>query len=316
MSNNNINNYNSNYDPHHESSYGLFSRHADYLVDNEISRAFTRGWKYWPQIYYYLVDKLEDEIPEIADSDARSQIYESFVWDGNYEDYFAFLEMAQNGIYRNYMNEPLRRSMLSEEGQRNFNRWAIVANNNTNNPNNYSKSLHSMFHEPLPGNATNEITMEPITEGTNMVNFHDEFDQGRYYTKTTYNRMNKRNPYTRRNIRPNNITAYKARMKGGPNFIKPIGLLPNNFHKANTGDNHTITPNIIRSINNNRSSTIQLNTVRGSNTRNNTVRGSNTRNNTVRSNTVPTVSTKCKHGKCAIMGGRRTYKRHRNRQGS
>ena len=69
----------------------------------------------------------------------------------------------------------------------------------------------------LPTNATNAITMEPILEGTNMVNFHGESESGRYYTKNTYNSLTKpkRNPFTRSIIKPSNVISYKARVKGG-----------------------------------------------------------------------------------------------------
>jgi hypothetical protein len=80
-----------------------------------------------------------------------------------------------------------------------------------------------------------------------------------------------------------------------PNTIIPMGPLPNNFHKGNNSSRN----NGSKSGNNN---------------------GSNRNNNNNNNNAVPAVNTKCKKGKCSIMGGRRTsrrtrrntYKRRRN----
>ncbi len=77
---------------------------------------------------------------------------------------------------------------------------------------NFSDSLRYLFEDRLPVNAINAITFEPIQEGENMVNFHDEFEHGRFYTKSTYNSLHpKKNPYTKKNIRPDNVRYYKAR---------------------------------------------------------------------------------------------------------
>lgn len=109
--------------------------------------------------------------------------------------------------------------MLREAGavraQEINNRYNNNIINNGNN-NNYSQ-LNGLFKNSLPTNAVNAITMDPITEGQSMVNFHGEFEKGRYYTRDTYNSLSrpKRNPFTRRNIMPANVIAYKARVTGG-----------------------------------------------------------------------------------------------------
>jgi ankyrin repeat protein len=78
-------------------------------------------------------------------------------------------------------------------------------------------------------NATNILSMQNIETGTNMINFHDEFKHGRYYTKNTFNRLPiknvlvgndeymeaKENPTTRQAIDPVNIRRYKAVVSGG-----------------------------------------------------------------------------------------------------
>ncbi len=85
-----------------------------------------------------------------------------------------------------------------------------------NTENNYSLMLEGLYHEALPRNAINAVTMEPIEEGQNMVNFHGESELGRYYTQNTYHALkDKKNPFTRRNIKPRNLVFYKAKVKGG-----------------------------------------------------------------------------------------------------
>lgn len=66
----------------------------------------------------------------------------------------------------------------------------------------------------LPKNATNAITMEPIENGNTMVNFHDEYKHGRFYTKNTYDKFRKKeNPVTREPIL--DTVFYKAKIVGG-----------------------------------------------------------------------------------------------------
>lgn len=72
----------------------------------------------------------------------------------------------------------------------------------------------------LPADATNAITYDPIANGTNMVNFHGEFDHGRYYKRNTFAQLpagpngRKRNPYTQQNIM--NTRSYRARIPPQP----------------------------------------------------------------------------------------------------
>lgn len=85
---------------------------------------------------------------------------------------------------------------------------------NTNYPNNRQRTNRN-----LPANAENSISMNAIENGTNMVNFHDEFGHGRYYKASTFNSIRrnndtrlKHNPSTRQPIAPTNITRYRARV--------------------------------------------------------------------------------------------------------
>ena len=72
-----------------------------------------------------------------------------------------------------------------------------------------------MPYRTIPKNATNAISFEDITEGQEMVNFHDEAAHGRYYTRESYNALKSRNPFTREVINPRNVKTYKAHFKGG-----------------------------------------------------------------------------------------------------
>jgi hypothetical protein len=105
-------------------------------------------------------------------------------------------------------------------------------NNNNNNSNNYENrtdiyliagtvesikvSNASPKNIPLrniPRNSENILTKEPITNENIMVNFQGEFGHGRYYKKSTYNRMvHKINPFTRNPINKRN--EYKAKVGG------------------------------------------------------------------------------------------------------
>jgi hypothetical protein len=84
--------------------------------------------------------------------------------------------------------------------------------NNSNNNNSNNSNNNSIPSIVIPSNTVNSITQEPIVRGTKMVNFHNEREHGRYYTKATYNRLQspKRNPFTRELITPTNTIAYKA----------------------------------------------------------------------------------------------------------
>jgi hypothetical protein len=72
------------------------------------------------------------------------------------------------------------------------------------------------------GNAENIITSESIANGNMMANFHGEYEQGRYYKKSSVNRImagrnnQKKNPYTRVPISPENITHYVAKVNNVP----------------------------------------------------------------------------------------------------
>jgi ankyrin repeat protein len=66
----------------------------------------------------------------------------------------------------------------------------------------------------IPSDSSNTISYDNIKEGNAMVNFHDEFKQGRYYKKNTYDKLKEKiNPYTRVPI--NETTEYKAHIVGG-----------------------------------------------------------------------------------------------------
>lgn len=66
----------------------------------------------------------------------------------------------------------------------------------------------------IPPDSSNAISYDNIKEGNVMVNFHDEFKQGRYYKTNTYDKLKEKiNPYTRVPI--TEVKAYKAHIVGG-----------------------------------------------------------------------------------------------------
>lgn len=70
----------------------------------------------------------------------------------------------------------------------------------------------------VPEGAVNEVMMDEIVNGNNMINFHNERKYNRYYKKSSYNKLTKKlNPQTRRPIRPENIKVYKAKIVGKKN---------------------------------------------------------------------------------------------------
>ncbi len=86
------------------------------------------------------------------------------------------------------------------------------SNSNSNNNSNNNSNANNIRSITIPSNAVNAITQIPIEKGTIMVNFHNEKEHGRYYTKSTYRQLQrpKRNPFTREIINPQNVSKYKA----------------------------------------------------------------------------------------------------------
>lgn len=76
------------------------------------------------------------------------------------------------------------------------------------------KIRHGPLEErTLPTDARNAVTFASIENGTRMVDFHSEFQHGRYYTQETFDRIPepKLNPFTRRPITA--MVAYKAKVR-------------------------------------------------------------------------------------------------------
>jgi hypothetical protein len=99
--------------------------------------------------------------------------------------------------------------------------WAMVERDDFPTPE-VSNTIQDLFgrfkqgpppNPNIPAGSENAITFEPIRDGDEMVNFHGERNQGRYYRKATYNRMPlpKKNPFTRRAIRV--LTSYIAKVQ-------------------------------------------------------------------------------------------------------
>jgi hypothetical protein len=80
----------------------------------------------------------------------------------------------------------------------------------------------------IPYNAVNELSQANIMPGEKMVNFHGEYNDGRYHTLSSYNSLplymgKKRNPYTRENIDPTTVVHYYAKKLPKPPTVDPTG---------------------------------------------------------------------------------------------
>lgn len=143
MSNSNSYNNNNNNFSNFQSEFGLYSQDADNLVEVVMQQAIRERWR-WPQVYYYMVDELEELIPEIGDSAARSSIFGVFSYrggEGDYEDYFENNSMWINGSYRNHMTEP-----LSENSNATSNMSGPLGENSNATPN---------MPRPIPADTNN-----------------------------------------------------------------------------------------------------------------------------------------------------------------
>jgi hypothetical protein len=82
------------------------------------------------------------------------------------------------------------------------------------------KNIENIGEKNIEKNSKSNVLLDDITNGKNMVNFHGEYDYGRYYTKNSFNGLKvkgkrKENPITRKLIEPENVVKYKAKLVGG-----------------------------------------------------------------------------------------------------
>lgn len=106
--------------------------------------------------------------------------------------------------------------LLRQYGSTNAQRQMNINNNNNNNDNNNGISNNNISFLPVRNipRGSNSALMTNIAENDEMVNFHGEYNLGRFYTRANYNglRTPKRNPMTRRNISRNNVKRYRAHL--------------------------------------------------------------------------------------------------------
>jgi ankyrin repeat protein len=106
--------------------------------------------------------------------------------------------------------DALLRRYGSDEAERQMN------SNNNNNNNNALSNNNNISNLPVRNipRGSNSALMTNIAENDEMVNFHNEYKLGRYYTRANYNGLKapKRNPMTRRNIGRNNVKRYRAHL--------------------------------------------------------------------------------------------------------
>ncbi len=89
-------------------------------------------------------------------------------------------------------------------------------------PNEEVPDLVFNTYRNIPKNSTNAVTLNDITNGNMMVDFHNRYSYGNYFKKNTYNSLpsnneseSKLNPITRQPIKYSNLQGYKARIVGG-----------------------------------------------------------------------------------------------------
>lgn len=111
--------------------------------------------------------------------------------------------VVADALLRRYGSVEAERQMNSNINNNNNN---ALSNNNNNNISNL----------PMRNIArgSNSALMTNIAENDEMVNFHNEYKLGRFYTRANYNGLKapKRNPMTRRNISRNNVKRYRAHL--------------------------------------------------------------------------------------------------------
>ncbi len=96
-------------------------------------------------------------------------------------------------------------------------------NQNNENENENNNDWNYSERRNIPRNSHNAITMDEIRDGDLMVNFHDRFQYGDYFKKTTYDALprtaatnfKKLNPMTREPIDEDYVRPYTARIVGG-----------------------------------------------------------------------------------------------------
>jgi ankyrin repeat protein len=105
-----------------------------------------------------------------------------------------------------------------------------------NNSNSNSNSNSNYYNIPnigklnIPTGTRNTVTYEYIAEDDDMVNFQGEHGFGRFYKRSTFNRLpvnnnsnKKKNPITRQRINRNQtLRSYKAHLVGGSRRRNPL----------------------------------------------------------------------------------------------
>lgn len=119
---------------------------------------------------------------------------------------------------RNYLEN--RNSINNINAINNLQDRLVVQGNqnilNNENEYNLSNNLNALPYKNVKSKET--ILMSNIKNGDEMINFHDEYKYNRYYKRNEFNQLPgnpKKNPYTRKNIKPSNIKRYKAHLIGG-----------------------------------------------------------------------------------------------------
>jgi hypothetical protein len=188
---------------------GLFANSwVIHRVDYEVAEGY----------FDYCVEYTGYARDEFAARTALGNFYEEAYEQGIVSEYVIVDE--RENVYElllnsdNNMNSNNNNNNNNENNNNSNNNNENNNNSNNNNSNNNSNNNNAK-HIRIPNNTEDAITMNTIEEGNKMVNFHGERKLGRYYKKSTFNSLKRKNPYTRRKIRPANRTNYIATFKGG-----------------------------------------------------------------------------------------------------
>jgi hypothetical protein len=173
------------------------------MINREVIKLAHYTWSVSPE---YIELKIDDLIIRIQNYDesrakykeASSKLGPSVVFYGK-DDHKLCIEYINNKYYVRLFYG--RKNIMSYSSRYLESFFKIMV-----------KRYRPLEERILPQNATDIITFAPITDGIQMVNFHDEFAHGRYYTKETFDRLPepKKNPHTRRNI--TSYRPYKAKI--------------------------------------------------------------------------------------------------------
>jgi hypothetical protein len=116
-------------------------------------------------------------------------------------------ENAINNLNNRLNNNGVFNSVISQSSENTSNNEGVY---------NLSNNLKNLPYKNVKLKET--VLLSNIQDGDEMVNFHNEYNFNRYYKRNEFNQLpgnRKKNPFTRKTIKPSNIKRYKAHLVGG-----------------------------------------------------------------------------------------------------